>query len=229
MEQLAKYSDHLPLSWFTPALLNVLNTLNERGPQPAIYTLWTVWVRRLAGAPEAVTAADAQLSQVLAKLENALLDDKTPLTIRKEAWIGLVSLAGRAPSQFSDTRMIQGMARILKQYSQQQQDLVDAMGETLDAGVAHCMAQTSVLNVFEADQCEHLLNDYAQLMAKRSAGAPAAMAVMQHVVDVRSQLKPQTRADADMEALVDVVTKERPDKEPLATSLVWLAILAGVV
>lgn len=209
-------------------MLNVLNTLNDRGPQPAIYTLWTVWVRRLAGAPEAVTAADAQLSQVLTRLENALLDDKTSLQIRKEAWIGLVSLAGRAPSQFSDSRMIQGMARVLKHYAQQE-DLVDTMGETLDAGVAHCMAQTSVLNVIEADQCEHLLNDYAQLVAKRSAGPPAAMAVMQHVVDVRSQLKPQTRADADMEALVDVVTKERPENEPLASSLVWLAILAGVV
>ena len=208
--------------------MNVLNTLNDRGAQPAIYTLWTVWVRRLAGAPEAVTAADAQVSQVLTKLENALLDQKTSLQIRKEAWIGLVSLAGRAPSQYSDTRMIQGMGRILKQYSQQE-DLVDSMGETLDAGVAHCMAQTSVLNVFEAEQCEHLLNDYAQFVAKRSAGAPAAMAVMQHVVDVRSQLKPQTRADADMEALVDVVTKERPENEPLAPSLVWLGILAGVV
>ncbi|KAI8142498.1 hypothetical protein BJV82DRAFT_669645 [Fennellomyces sp. T-0311] len=226
VEQLAKYSDHLPLSWFTPQLIQALLSLKDRNEH--VYNLWTVWVRRLSGAPEALKSAEPQLSRVLGAMQQALVEMETPLNIRKEAWIGLISLTGAAAEQFSDTQIIQAMTRVLEQYTKHP-ELAQAMGETMDAGIAHCLAQTTLLNVFEADHCERLLAAYVKLIPHRPyGGAPAAMAAMQHVVDIRVKQKPQTKADADMETLVALVEAEH-EKEPLDVQLARLSILAGVV
>ncbi|KAI9316799.1 hypothetical protein BX666DRAFT_1858328 [Dichotomocladium elegans] len=227
------YSDHLPLSWFTPALLETLLALSDRRPAigatTAIYTLWTVWVRRLSGSPDTYLSIEPQLAKVLTKLEEALLSPSTtPITIRKESLIGLVALAGRAPKSFPDSRMMDALTRAVAAQAAVHSDGAEAFSETMDAGVAHCLAETSLMNVFEFEHCERLLEGYVAFAAQRSTdGAAAAMTVLQHVVDVRSQLKPQTRADADLTVLIELVVKER--QGPLAVQLVWLAILAGAV
>ncbi|KAI9498499.1 hypothetical protein BDB00DRAFT_754847 [Zychaea mexicana] len=225
-ETLAKYSDHLPLSWFTAQLIEALLALKDRNQH--VYNLWTVWVRRLSGAPDALASAEPQLSRVLDAMQQALVELETPLDIRKEAWIGLIALCGTAPPQFSDTQIIQAMTRVLKQYAEHP-ELVQSMGETLDAGIAHCLAHTTLLNVFEVDHCERLLAAYVKLIPRRPlSGAPAAMAAMQHVVDVRVKQKPQTKVNADMETLVALV-KAVPAEESLEIQLARLTILAGVV
>ncbi|KAG2224556.1 hypothetical protein INT45_004401 [Circinella minor] len=227
VEQLSKYSDHLPLSWFTPQLIEALLALEDRNQH--VYNLWTVWVRRLSGAPEALASAEPQLTRVLEAMQQSLVELETPLDIRKEAWIGLVALCGTAPPQFTDTQIIQAMTRVLEQYADHP-DLVQSMGETLDAGVAHCLANTTLLNVFEVDHCERLLTAYVKLIPHRrpDSSAPAAMAAMQHVVDIRVKQKLQTKANADMETLVALV-ENMGEKESVEIKLARLTILAGVV
>ena len=162
-------------------------------------------------------------------MQQALVELETPLDIRKEAWIGLIALCGTAPPQFTDTQIIQAMTRVLDQYVTHP-DLVQSMGETLDAGIAHCLANTTLLNVFEVDHCERLLTAYVKLIPHRSTdtSAPAAMAAMQHVVDIRVQQKPQTKANADMETLVALV-ENREENESVEIKLARLTIVAGVV
>ncbi|KAI9262357.1 hypothetical protein BDA99DRAFT_510987 [Phascolomyces articulosus] len=227
VEQLSKYSDHLPLSWFTPQLIEALLSLKDRNDY--VFNLWTVWVRRLSGAPEALASAEPQLSRVLEAMQQALVELETPLLIRKEAWIGLIALCGTAPPQFTDTQIIQAMTRVLEQYVDHP-ELVQSMGETLDAGIAHCLANTTLLNVFEVDHCERLISAYVKLIPRRptDVSAPAAMAAMQHVVDVRVQQKPQTKANADMETLIALV-ETMDEKESLELQLARFTILAGVV
>ena len=182
----------------------------------------------MSGAPDSLKTAEPQLSLVLSAMQQALVEMETPLNIRKEAWIGLISLTGSAPEQFSDTQIIQAMTRVLEQYTAHP-ELAQSMGETMDAGIAHFLAQTTLLNVFEADHCERLLTAYVKLIPLRPyGGAVAAMAAMQHVVDIRVKQKPQTKADADMETLVALVEAEN-EKDPLDIQLARLSILAGVV
>ncbi|KAI8393813.1 uncharacterized protein BYT42DRAFT_552311 [Radiomyces spectabilis] len=239
LSQLAKYSSHLPLSWFTSSLIQVLVVLNDRFRKqqqyPAlasIYTLWAVWTRRLSGSPTDIQNADPQLSNVLGLMRELLLSDLPPtaLAIRKDAWIGLVALVGRCPPGFPEAKLIEAMTDIIDRYAEQP-DICEAMGETFDAGVAHCLAQTTMLNELEMDHCQRLLEAEVKMVSGREAGIRSLMTVMEHTVDVRSQQKPQTRAEADLQTLVrlaDTILQSDP-LASLPIRMTRMAILAGIL
>lgn len=191
MSQLAQYSEHLPLSWFTQSFVDALLGL-AADHQLHAYTLLSVWLRRLPDTEPQVSRALERMAQGLAH--------------HKDAWIGLVSMAGRGRH---DEAIVEALVRALNNNNSVVSD------ETVDASVAHFLAETSLLNALEVDQVQKLLEAY---VARRGL---AVLTVMQHVTDVRMQ-----KAKADMEVLVQLVetmARQHP-QEPMR-----LAPCVGVV
>ncbi|KAG1115966.1 hypothetical protein G6F42_013814 [Rhizopus arrhizus] len=230
LKQLAQYSNDLPTSWFTPQFLDTLIALKSRfmldGQQlealGSIITLFSTWLRRLNSMD------DPRLKLVMDTLLQLLLStDNRYLAIQKDAWIGWVSLMGKS----QDIALLEGMTKVLELHTlHHDEQRVQALSEALDAGVAHALAQTNALNDFEVESCQKLLHAHIQYCAKRADGPRAIMTAIEHVVDVRSQEKPQSRAEADLATLVNMandVVKDQP--EALAMNFTCLAVLAGVV
>lgn len=218
MNHLAKYSNDLPLTWFTTQFIDTLLSLKDQyahalGP---IITLFSTWLRRLNATD------DTRLTPVMDTLFTTLLNPHTTYPIQKDAWIGWVALIGKG----KDVKVLEGMRTVIASFTAADPHIQN-MGESIDAGVAHALAQTTALNDFEVDDCQKLLIAYIQFCAKRVEGPRAIMTAMEHVVDVRSQEKPQTRAEADLSTLVhmalDLVVAGPHDQ------FVRLAVLAGIV
>ncbi|KAI8075749.1 hypothetical protein BDF21DRAFT_453762 [Thamnidium elegans] len=228
LDHLAKYSNDLPLSWFTSQFLDTLLLLKDKflsyqlQALASIIILFSSWLRRLS------TTDDSRLSIVMDTLLNILLNDNPIyLPVQKDAWIGWVALIGKG----QDMKLLQGMTKVIQLLTDgDNMDCIQSMAEAIGAGVAHALAQTSALNDFEVEYCQELLDAHIQFSAKRSEGPRAIMTAIEHIVDVRSQEKPQTRAEADLSTLVhmanDVVAGQT---EHLAVNFVRLAVLAGVV
>jgi hypothetical protein len=232
LAQLSKYSNDLPITWFTGQFLDVLLILKDRffltggegGALGSIIVLFSSWLRRLSTMDE----KDTRLSAVMDTLLNSILLSATNnfLPIQKDAWIGWVSLIGKN----QDIKLLKGMTQVVELYTDNDEQ-IQYMGEAIDAGVAHALAQTNCLNDFEVETCQKLLDAHIQFSAKRPGEGPQAiMTAMEHVVDVRSQEKPTSRAEADLSTLVnmanDVVEGQAED---LNVNFVRLAVLAGVV
>ncbi|GAA5795193.1 hypothetical protein HPULCUR_000547 [Helicostylum pulchrum] len=228
LDHLAKYSNDLPLTWFTPQFLDTLLLLKDKylpyqlPALASIIILFSSWLRRLS------TTDDARLSIITDALLSILLNtDSTYLPVQKDAWIGWVALIGKG----QDMKLLQGMTKVIQVLTDGgNMDRIQSMAEPIDAGVAHALAQTTALNDFEVEYCQELLDAHIQFSAKRSEGPRAIMTAIEHIVDVRSQEKPQTRAEADLSTLVhmanDVVAGQT---DHLAVNFVRLAVLAGVV
>jgi hypothetical protein len=188
----------------------------------SIIALFSSWLRRLDSMD------DSRLKLVMDTLLELLLSTENRyLTLQKDAWIGWVSLIGKS----QDIALLDGMTKVLELYTLNHDDQrTNGMSEALDAGVAHALAQTNALNDFEVESCQKLLHAHIQFSAKRQDGPRAIMTAIEHVVDVRSQEKPQSRAEADLSTLVHMandVVKDQP--ETLAMNFTCLAVLAGVV
>lgn len=218
------------MSWFTPQFLDTLIALEAKFLDTthleglgSVTVLLASWLRR-----RSVDTDASRLKIVMDILLNLLLlTDIRYASIQKDAWIGWVSLVG---GQY-DLQLLQGMTKVLTLYTKiYDQQRLQALTEALDAGVAHSLAQTNCLNDFEVESCQDLLHAHIQFSAQRSEGPRAIMTAMEHVVDVRSQEKPQTRAEADLATLVNMasdVVQEKP--ENLSKNFTCLAVLAGVV
>ena len=226
MKQLAQYSNDLPISWFTTQFIDTLLQLkidyDELSVLEPIVTLCSSWLRRLS------SMNDPRLALVMDTLLNLLLEnDNRILTAQKNAWIGWVSLIGKT----QDVKLLEGMTRVIQLYTQiNNEERIQFMSEAMDGGFAHALAQTNAMNDFEVESCQQLLDAQIHYVAKRPDGPRAIMTAIEHVVDIRSQETPQTRAEADLNTLVtmanDVVEGQA---ENLSINFVRLAVLAGVV
>lgn len=232
MNQLAKYSNDLPTSWFTSPFLDALIALKTTYLQKqqlealgSIISLFSSWLRRIQQQPaydkDRLNLVTSSIQEILFMLDNRYLP------IQKEAWIGWVSLIG----QQHDKEILQAMTKLFELYTTHQDaERVSALSEALDAGLAHALAQTNCLNDFEVEYCQALLHAYIQFAAKRPDGPRAIMTAMEHVVDIRSQETPQTRAEADLNTLVDMAHDVVQDQEnSLPVYFTCLAVLAGAV
>ncbi|KAG2205621.1 hypothetical protein INT46_003448 [Mucor plumbeus] len=229
LKQLAQYSNDLPTSWFTPQFIDTMIALKSKfmlegqlEGLASIIALFSSWLRRLDSMD------DSRLKLVMDTLLELLLSTENRyLTLQKDAWIGWVSLIGKS----QDIALLDGMTKVLELYTLNHDDQrTNGISEALDAGVAHALAQTNALNDFEVESCQKLLHAHIQFSAKRQDGPRAIMTAIEHVVDVRSQEKPQSRAEADLSTLVHMandVVKDQP--ETLAMNFTCLAVLAGVV
>lgn len=147
--------------------------------------------------------------------------------IQKDAWVGWVSLIGKN----QDIKLLEGMQKVIELCITSSLDHIQFMAESIDAGVAHALAQTNALNDFEVESCQNLLDAHIQFSAKRGLEGPRAiMTAMEHAVDVRSQEKPTSRAEADLSTLVNMTNDVVEGRtEHLTVNFVRLAVLAGVV
>jgi hypothetical protein len=171
---------------------------------------------------------DSRLELVLRTLlELLLLTDNKYLDVQKDAWIGWVSLIGKT----QDIKLLDGMTRVIQLCTvTNNTERINKMSEALDAGVAHALAQTNALNDFEVESCQKLLDAHIQFCSKRVEGPRAIMTTIEHIVDVRSQETPQSRAEADLATLVNMANDVVEGKvDNLAINFVRLAVLAGVV
>jgi hypothetical protein len=171
---------------------------------------------------------DSRIELVLSQLLDLLLNTNNAyLNVQKDAWIGWVSLIGKS----QDIKLLDGMAKVIQLYTTTNNtERINKMSEALDAGVAHALAQTNALNDFEVESCQKLLDVHIQFCSKRAEGPRAIMTTIEHVVDVRSQETPQSRAEADLATLVNMTNDVvEGQAENLLINFVRLAVLAGVV
>lgn len=230
MNQLSKYSNDLPVTWFTQQFIDILLGLKDRFSKNttensglgSIIVLFSSWLRRLSSMD------DSRIELVLSQLLDLLLNTNNAyLNVQKDAWIGWVSLIGKS----QDIKLLDGMAKVIQLYTTTNNtERINKMSEALDAGVAHALAQTNALNDFEVESCQKLLDVHIQFCSKRAEGPRAIMTTIEHVVDVRSQETPQSRAEADLATLVNMTNDVvEGQAENLLINFVRLAVLAGVV
>ncbi|CAO3622300.1 unnamed protein product [Mucor hiemalis] len=171
---------------------------------------------------------DIRLNSVMDTVLDLLLrTDNAYLSVQKDAWIGWVSLIGKT----QDIKLLDGMTKVIQLYTVTNNvERINFMSEAIDAGMAHALAQTNAMNDFEVESCQKLLDAHIQFCAKRVDGPRAIMTSIEHIVDVRSQETPQTRAEADLATLVNMANDVVEGKaENLSINFVRLAVLAGVV
>ncbi|KAI8332634.1 hypothetical protein BC941DRAFT_436113 [Chlamydoabsidia padenii] len=151
--------------------------------------------------------------------------------------MGLVAFVGCAPKTFNEETLLNAMTQIIRLYTQKQQQSDNGlMVEALEAGVAHTLARSTALNVFEMEHCQHLVEASVQLEAGRfPQGAWSIGLLMEHAVDIRSQLKPTTRAEADLDTLYSLAENILQNEansasgDGLPAYFVKVAIIAGIV
>ncbi|KAG0745993.1 hypothetical protein G6F57_008853 [Rhizopus arrhizus] len=207
---LSKYSNDLPISWFTHDFLDGLFILQKKyaknGTSP-IVVLLSGWLRRNSEADE------IREDLALDILRSALLEYNDDLALQKEAWIGWVAMIGKGKR---DMKLLEGMTSVLEIYSQ---DAIkaDYMAEPIDAGVAHALAHTNTMNDFEIDHCQKLLRVHTTLVSKKGFhGLCSLMTIAEHVVDVRSREEPQTRVEAVLSTFVQLTSDIKDDYARLA-------------
>ncbi|KAI7900459.1 uncharacterized protein BX663DRAFT_517699 [Cokeromyces recurvatus] len=229
LKHLSKYSNDLPTSWFTPQFLDALLSLEKRflnephfETLSSIFSLFSSWMRRLS------STKDVRLPMIMdSVLKILLVTDNRYLSIQKDAFIGWVSLIGKD----LDTQLLEGMTKVFELYTTfYNEERTNTMLETLNASLAHTLAQTNTLNDFEVEACQKLLNAYIKFAAKKWDGPRTMMTAIEHAVDVRAQEKPQTRAEVDLTTLVNMVIDTLNEKyETHLMSFTSFAALAGVV
>ncbi|KAI8885472.1 hypothetical protein K501DRAFT_245947 [Backusella circina FSU 941] len=226
VQQLATYSNDLPFSWFTTPFIDALLALPTDSAE--VVTLLAGWSRRLAGAPDVLYTMRDRLTLVLQRFQDILLAKDGDMKAQKEAWIGYVAVVGHSPPTYPDTKILEVMTKMIMGMDGKD----SRMGESMDAGLAHVLAHTNTLNEFEMTSCQSLLEAYIQFAAARGEeGARALMHAMEHAVDVRSQGKPEAKAEAEVVLLVKMVNDviQVEDKGAIQVQFSRLAILAGVV
>lgn len=157
-------------------------------------------------------------------MQHTLLDKDALPSLQQSAWVALVALVGRAPNEFSDAQIASSMTSILKAGPP------NHLIETIDAGVAHYLAESTLLNSLELDDCEVLLSAYIHLDRPGVMGVQAIMTVVQHAVDIRSQQKSQSKVNADLELLMQLVDSlVKKETHDVRSQIPQVAVLAGFV
>ncbi|KAI7872952.1 hypothetical protein BDF14DRAFT_51846 [Spinellus fusiger] len=236
LAHLAQYSHHLPLSWFTPSFTQIcfdMHTQFQQLPSPewqgieSLCSLWTVWLRRLSNAPHALPPVQLQVTHVLASMRTLLLSiPSSPSSLQQKVWVGLVGLAGSEAFVTQDVWLLDTMTQALAYWKKEGK--VD--GATVEAGVAHGLAQTSALNSFEVESCQQLVEAYVQYAARSiEQHLRSVVHVMEHCIDKRASQQPISRAEANLETLVEIAkaiveTSSATVEEHMAR----LAVIAGV-
>ncbi|CAO3617403.1 unnamed protein product [Cunninghamella echinulata] len=161
------------------------------------------------------------------------------LTIRKNAWMGLVAMIGHTPPHFDEEHLLARMTDVILFYAKQQQQsnhgkqIDPLMIESFNAGVAHSLAESTRLNVFEMESCQQLLEALIKLDSLCQNGPMTVCTLLEHAVDVRSRLKPDTRAEADLTTLFSIVENilEKVDNSSASLPFYFTNIgtIAGVV
>ncbi|KAI8985907.1 hypothetical protein BDB01DRAFT_786808 [Pilobolus umbonatus] len=241
LDQLIKYADYLPFSWFTMHFIDTILALKDTFEQSkqlealdATTVLLEGWIRRLSSDTATLdTPTEKRLSvvmdfflRILSSLNNEYL------SIQKNAWKGWVSFVGITRKViYPDTILLKGMTDTIVLYVRTNDELRNNyLGEMIDAGVAHALSRTNALNDFEVDVCQELLEAEIQFSSIRHEGYRGIMTAMEHVMDIRSKQSPQSKVDADISSLVKMVTHimDQP-VEPVGVHLARLASLAGVL
>jgi hypothetical protein len=191
-----------------------------------VVTLLGGWSRRLAGAPDVLYTMRNRLVLVLQLFQKILVSGD--MKLQKEAWIGYVAVIGHSPTAYPDTSILEEMTKMIGMYTKDK-ERVAYLGENLDAGLAHALANTNALNEFEMASCQSLLEAYIQFAAAREEGPRALMHALEHAVDVRSQGKPEAKAEAEVIMLVKMVGEVVEEDASIQVQFSRLAMLAGVV
>lgn len=180
-----------------------------------IIALLSTWLRR--GSEVDVNRHELALDILYKVLLEYKGDDC--LSVQKEAWLGWVSAVGKGTK---DAKLLKGMISIIELYNQDP-TRASYMSESIDAGLAHALAQTNTMNDFELEHCQKLLDLYiSHALKKEFHGLCSLMSATEHIVDIRSREEPQTRAEADLYTFVELTFDIKDE-------YAQLAILAGIL
>ncbi|KAI9279631.1 hypothetical protein BY458DRAFT_487868 [Sporodiniella umbellata] len=195
LKLLTKYKNDLPISWFTPEFIDQLILLKDRYTYDTVLLL-SAWLRHDPGADS------TRQESALAILYQAMSGYQEDALVQQEAWTGWVASIGKGKG---DVKILKGMGDIIELYSQDPRRQ-HQLAESMDAGVAHALAQTNTMNDFEQEECQRLLTLYSLHASKQGfVGLCSLMSAVEHITDVRSREEPQTRAEADLSTFVGLV------------------------
>ncbi|KAI8578442.1 hypothetical protein K450DRAFT_246816 [Umbelopsis ramanniana AG] len=148
LKHLNQYNSHLPLSWFTPQLLNALQahfSTDDAQAQPPIFGLWSTWIRRLVLSGGDLSEAQAQLTFVVKQFENVLSTENAVDCSHDEsvkfAVIALSCMTGIDTGVTNDMELarIMSLALPIAVCSPQDKDLQD----TIDASLSYFVGNTT--------------------------------------------------------------------------------------
>lgn len=157
LEHLNQYNSHLPLSWFTPQLLNVLQThFNAGDPkvQPPIFGLWSTWIRRLVLSDGDLASAQQYLPFVITQFEQVLTTGTNVDSI-KYALIATSCLTGVNIGETDDVQRGKQLAHAIPHLLTLPQD--KDLHDTLDASLSYFIA-----NATSPDAISEVLSSYVQ-------------------------------------------------------------------
>lgn len=148
LKHLNQYNSHLPLSWFTPQLLDALQahfSSTDAQAQPPIFGLWSTWIRRLVLSGGDLSAAQAHLAFVLKQFENVLSTESAVDCSHDEsvkyAVIALSCMTGIDTGVTDDMGLarIMSLALPIAVCSPKDKDLQD----TIDASLSYFVGNTT--------------------------------------------------------------------------------------
>ncbi|KAG2175163.1 hypothetical protein INT44_007651 [Umbelopsis vinacea] len=148
LKHLNQYNSHLPLSWFTPQLLNALQehfSTDDAQAQPPIFGLWSTWIRRLVLSGGDLSEAQVQLAFVVKQFENVLSTENAVDCSHDEsvkfALIALSCMTGIDTGVTNDMELarIMSLALPIAVCSPQDKDLQD----TIDASLSYFVGNTT--------------------------------------------------------------------------------------
>jgi hypothetical protein len=149
LSQLNQYNSHLPLSWFTPQLLDALQTHYTTGDsnvQPPIFGLWSTWIRRLVVSGSDLS--DVRLTFVLTQFEH-VLSTGTDVDSIKYLVIALSCLAGLNNGIIDDMKLAELLSQALPVAVRlpKDKDLQDTVDASVSYFVANAISSDAILAV----------------------------------------------------------------------------------
>jgi hypothetical protein len=153
LNHLNEYNSHLPLSWYTPQLLNALQshyTMGESDIQAPIVGLWSTWIRRLVLSGDDLASTNQHLAFVIDQFDQILTTNKLVDSV-KYTVIALSCLTGLNNGIVDDDRIAGLLNKSLPIAAQMKndQDLQDTVDASISYFVANATTQEALQSVLD--------------------------------------------------------------------------------
>lgn len=209
LNHLNEYNSHLPLSWYTPQLLNALQShyvSGESNIQPSIVGLWSTWIRRLVLSGDDLAGSQQHLAFVVDQFEQILTGNKDTTSV-KYTVIALSCLTGLNNGVVDDDRIAELLNKSLHIAAdvENDQDLQDTVDASLSYFVANATSQEALVSVLEnyvstlgrhLRRVFYLVENAADLRWRQKNNSKALIALWQALQSVHDNVSDKAASSA---------------------------------
>ncbi|GAB5593923.1 hypothetical protein Unana1_08823 [Umbelopsis nana] len=214
LEHLNQYNSHLPLSWFTPQLLSVLQThFNAGDPkvQQPIFGLWSTWIRRLVLSDGDLASAQQYLPFVITQFEQVLTTGTNVDSI-KYALIAISCLTGVNIGETDDVQLGKQLAHAIPHSLTLPQD--KDLHDTLDASLSYFIGNST-----SPGAISDVLSSYVQSLGVQ---ARRIFLMVENAADLRWRDKSSGKSLAVLWGALQTIHKNSSNKTASASAIAGL-------